>query len=123
MQDSDFLISLFQTAVQAADPLTSLGAHMPAPPKGRTIVIGAGKGAAQLAQAFETLWQGPLSGAVVTRYGYGAECQQIEVLEASHPVPDQAGLKASQILMQNLTDLTPDDLVVALICGRREREK
>ncbi|WP_170479788.1 glycerate kinase type-2 family protein [Ruegeria arenilitoris] len=117
MQDSDFLISLFQTAVQAADPLTSLGAHMPAPPKGRTIVIGAGKGAAQLAQAFETLWQGPLSGAVVTRYGYGAECQQIEVLEASHPVPDQAGLKASQILMQNLTDLTPDDLVVALICG------
>ncbi len=117
MHDTEFLTSLFQTAVQAADPLAALKAHVPTLPKGRTIVIGAGKGAAQLAQAFETLWQEPLSGTVVTRYGYGTTCKKIKVLEAAHPVPDDAGLQASQVLMQDLSDLGPDDLVVALICG------
>lgn len=117
MQDTEFLTSLFQAAVRAADPLDALRPHLPHPPKGRTVVIGAGKGAAQLAQALETLWPGPLSGTVVTRYGYGTDCERIRVLEAAHPVPDQAGLQASQALMQELTDLSPDDLVVALICG------
>lgn len=80
-------------------------------------MIGAGKGAAQMAQVFERLWDGPLSGAVVTRYGYGARCERIDVLEASHPLPDENGLKASHRLMQEVSGLSEDDLVVALICG------
>jgi len=90
---------------------------LPAKPKGRTVVIGAGKGAAQLAAAFEDLWDGPLSGTVVTRYGYAAPCRTIKVLEASHPVPDSAGLAASAALFDTVSGLTKDDLVVALICG------
>ncbi|MEX0327841.1 MAG: glycerate kinase [Ruegeria sp.] len=117
MQDKEFLTSLFEAAVKAADPLAALRAHVPDPPKGRTVVIGAGKGAAQLARAFETLWSGPVSGTVVTRYGYGATCDRIRVLEAAHPVPDAAGLQAGEALMQEVSDLGPDDLVVALICG------
>ncbi len=121
MQDGAFLTRLFQTAVQAADPVAALRAHLPARPKGRTVVIGAGKGAAQLARAFEQLWaetgQGPLSGVVVTRYGYGATCRNIRVLEAAHPVPDAAGLAASAALFDAVAGLGPEDLVVALICG------
>ncbi|WP_298852782.1 glycerate kinase [uncultured Ruegeria sp.] len=117
MKNAAILTSLFDAAVEAADPLAALKAQLPRPPKGRTVVIGAGKGAAQLAQAFETLWDGPLSGVVVTRYGYGAACSGIEVLEASHPVPDEAGVQASQALMRTVSGLGPDDLVVALICG------
>ncbi len=119
MTDADraFLTALFQAAVQAADPTAALRPHLPARPKGRVVVIGAGKGVAQLAAAFETLWDGPLSGVVVTRYGYAVPCQQIKVLEAAHPVPDQAGLLASQALFDTVRGLTADDLVVALICG------
>ena len=90
---------------------------MPKPPKGRTVVVGAGKGAAQLARAFEKLWHGPLGGTVVTRYGYAVPCRRIEVLQASHPVPDAAGLAASDRLFEAVRGLGPDDLVVALICG------
>jgi glycerate 2-kinase len=108
---------LFAAAVKAADPKEALKPFMPARPKGRAIVIGAGKGAAQLAASFEELWDGPLEGVVVTRYGYGAVCKQIRVLEASHPVPDAAGLFASKALFAALDGLTKDDLVVALICG------
>ena len=86
-----FLSDLFDAAVAAADPLKALRGNLPARPKGRTVVVGAGKGAAQLAQAFETLWDGPIEGVVVTRYGYGAPCKAIKVLEAAHPVPDAAG--------------------------------
>ncbi|MGV8951014.1 MAG: glycerate kinase type-2 family protein [Cypionkella sp.] len=116
-QDRDLLISLFDAAVAAADPDRALGAHLPARPKGRVVVIGAGKGAAQLAAAFERLWDGPVSGVVVTRYGYGCATRQITVLEAAHPVPDAAGLAASAALFDAVSDLTADDLVVALICG------
>ena len=112
-----FLETLFHAAVAAADPARVLAANLPQRPKGKTVVIGAGKGAAQLAQVFERLWGGPLSGAVVTRYGYGAPCERIKVLEASHPLPDESGLRASQRLMQEVSGLTEDDLVVALICG------
>ncbi len=115
--DRAFLTGLFQSAVQAADPESALRAHLPARPKGLCVVIGAGKGAAQLAAAFERLWRGPLSGIVVTRYGYGAVCSQIRVIEAAHPVPDAAGLEASAALFQAVRGLGPDDLVVALICG------
>jgi len=112
-----FLESLFDSSVAAADPMRVLTANLPERPKGRTVVIGAGKGAAQMAQAFETLWPGPISGAVATRYGFGVPCRHIEVLEASHPLPDGGGLRASKRLLAEVSGLTPDDLVVALICG------
>jgi hydroxypyruvate reductase len=115
--DRQFLADLFHAAVKAADPIEALKRCLPMPPKGRTVVIGAGKGAAQMAAAFETLWNDPLEGAVVTRYGYGAKTERIRVLEASHPVPDAAGLMASEALRGLVGDLTSDDLVVALICG------
>jgi hydroxypyruvate reductase len=113
----EFLASLFHAAVKAADPLTGIKAHLPEKPKGRTVVIGAGKGAAQMARALESLWDGPLEGAVVTRYGYGCETEHVEIIEASHPVPDAAGLAASKRLLETVRDLTADDLVIALVCG------
>jgi hydroxypyruvate reductase len=116
-QDRAFLTGLFQAAVRAADPRAALRAHLPARPNGRVVVIGAGKGAAQLAAAFEDLWDGPLTGVVVTRYGYGCATKRIKVLEAAHPVPDAAGLAASEALFAAVAGLTADDLVVALVCG------
>ncbi|MBX4926208.1 glycerate kinase type-2 family protein [Rhizobium binae] len=113
----DFLKSLFDAAVRAADPLTGIKARLPEKPKGRTVVIGAGKGAAQMAQALESVWDGPLEGLVVTRYGYGCETRHTEIIEAAHPVPDAAGLAAARRLMEKVTRLTEDDLVIALICG------
>lgn len=112
-----FLESLFCAAVAAADPERSIRSFLPERPKGRTVVVGAGKGAAQLARAFEKAWDGPLTGVVVTRYGYGARCEHVEILEAAHPVPDDAGLKASARLLAAVKGLGPDDLVVALVCG------
>ena len=111
------LVTLFDAAVSAALPETTLTQHLPGPPKGRTVVIGAGKGAAQLARELEQRWDGPLSGIVVTRYGYGTTCNGIEILEAAHPIPDAAGLLATQRIRDALKGLTADDLVIALICG------
>lgn len=116
-EDRVFLTGLFEAAVAAADPALALKAHLPSPPKGRTVVIGAGKGVAQLAAAFEALWSTPVEGVVVTRYGYGCPTRHIRVLEAAHPVPDAAGLAASAALFEAVKGLTPDDLVVALVCG------
>jgi glycerate 2-kinase len=112
-----FLTSLFDAAVRAADPLTGIRAHLPAKPKGRTIVIGAGKGSAQMAAALEQCWDGPLEGLVVTRYGFAARCEQIDIIEASHPVPDAAGQVASRRLLKLVEGLSEDDLVIALISG------
>jgi len=116
-----FLTSLFDAAVAAADPELVIRANLPAKPKGRTIVIGAGKGSAQMAAAFERAWaekhDAPLEGVVVTRYGYGAPCERIEIIEAAHPVPDEAGLQASKRLFDAVANLTEDDLVVALVSG------
>ncbi|KAB2704765.1 glycerate kinase type-2 family protein [Brucella intermedia] len=119
-----FLESLFDAAVAAADPELVIRANLPAKPKGRTIVIGAGKGSAQMAAAFERAWaerhegeDASIEGIVVTRYGYGAPCKTIEIIEASHPVPDDAGLAASKRLFDAVSNLTEDDLVVALISG------
>jgi len=112
-----FLTSIFNAAVTAADPEKTIRNHLPTRPKGRTIVIGAGKGSAQMAAAFEKVWDGPIEGLVVTRYGYGAKCQRIEIIEAAHPVPDAAGLEASRRLLEKVRGLTADDLVVALISG------
>ncbi|MCV2870351.1 glycerate kinase [Defluviimonas sp. WL0002] len=116
-EDQALLTELFHAAVAAADPKAALRPHLPARPKGRVIVVGAGKGAAQLAAAFEDLWGDPVEGVVVTRYGYAAPTRYVRVLEAAHPVPDEAGLEASRALMQAVGGLTRDDLVVALICG------
>lgn len=115
--DIKLLTGLFEAAVLAADPLKAIRPHLPERPKGRTVVIGAGKGAAQMAAAFEELWDAPLEGVVVTRYGYAAPTKTIRVLEASHPVPDEAGLVATSELMDAVSGLCSDDLVVALICG------
>lgn len=112
-----FLTGLFEAAVTAADARAALAPHIPERPKGRLVVVGAGKGAAQLAAAFEDLWDGPLEGVVVTRYGYACPTRQIRVMEAAHPVPDAAGFAATQALFDAVTGLEPDDLVVALVCG------
>jgi glycerate 2-kinase len=119
VNDRRLLTILFEAAVKAADPLTGIRKYLPQPPEnGRTVVIGAGKGAAQMAAALETVWTGPaFSGVVVTRYGYGCETNTIEIIEAAHPVPDEAGLAASRRLLDAVSDLTENDLVIALICG------
>lgn len=111
------LRSLFDAAIAAAQPALCLPAYLPPPPKGRTIVIGAGKASAAMARALEDNWNGPLEGLVVTRYGYEVPCQRIEILQAAHPVPDAAGLVASQRIAQLVTGLTADDLVIAAISG------
>ncbi len=118
MKHRELLETLFRAAVDAADPLVGIRAHLPKQPAGgRTVVVGAGKGAAQMAAALETVWQGPLEGLVVTRYGFACQTRSIEVVEASHPVPDAAGLAASRRLLELVSVLSPDDLVIALISG------
>ncbi len=112
-----FLAGLFATAVEAADPLAALRNHLPQRPVGRTVVVGAGKAASQMAAAFERLWDAELSGVVVARAGPVEACERIEVLQASHPVPDENGLAASARLLDAVGGLTSDDLVVALISG------
>ena len=124
IQPREFLTHLYEAAVRRALPLHNTAAFLPPPPKGRTIVIGAGKAAGSMAQAVEALWplDAPLSGVVVTRYHHTPERpaglpHRIEVLEASHPVPDAAGLAASQRILSLVQGLTPDDLVLCLISG------
>ncbi len=112
------LQSLFEAAVAAADPARCVPGNLPAsPPKGRTIVVGAGKAAASMARAVETNWQGVLGGLVVTRYGHGVPCERIKVIEAAHPVPDKAGQQAAARILQMVQGLGEDDLVLCLISG------
>ncbi len=111
------LRAMFDAALAAADPAKAVPAHLPKPPKGRTIVVGAGKAAASMAKAVEDNWPGPLSGLVVTRYGHGVPCKRIEVVEAAHPVPDAKGREAAQRILDSVKGLTSDDLVLALISG------
>ncbi|WP_416050729.1 glycerate kinase type-2 family protein [Cupriavidus basilensis] len=112
-----FLASLFRTAVSAADPQDCLACALPEPPVGRTIVVGAGKAAASMARALEQAWPGPLAGLVVTRYGHAAPTLRIEVVEAAHPVPDAAGQRAAVRMLDMVSGLCPDDLVICLISG------
>lgn len=112
-----FLLDLYASAVAAVSAEKSLPPYLPPPPVGRTIVIGAGKGAAAMAQTLEQHWPGPLSGLVVTRYGHGADCRRIEVIEAAHPVPDEAGRGAAARMLQMVQGLQADDLVLCLISG------
>lgn len=113
----DLLDRMFRAAVAAADPALLVPRFLPARPKGRTVVIGAGKGSAAMARAFEQAWDGPLEGLVVTRYGHGVPCDRIEIVEAAHPVPDAAGRAAAGRILAMVRGLTADDLVVALISG------
>ena len=114
---TDLLRQMFDAAVAAAQPAVALPAHLPAPPSGKTIVIGAGKASAAMAQALEAHWPGPLSGLVVTRYGYAVPCARIEIVEAAHPVPDAAGEQAAQRILELVQGLSADDLVICLISG------
>ncbi|MGK7868797.1 glycerate kinase type-2 family protein [Falsiroseomonas sp. E2-1-a20] len=113
------LTKLFQAAVASADPRVVLARHLPEPPRaGRVVVVGAGKSAAVMAAAVEDAWPDlPLSGVVVTRYGHGHPTRRIEVLEASHPVPDAAGAKAARVVLEAVAGLTADDLVLFLVSG------
>lgn len=111
------LRQMFDAAILAAQPEHCIPRFMPTPPKGRTIVIGAGKASAEMARALEKHWPGELSGVVVTRYGYAVPCEKIEILEAAHPVPDQAGLDAAERILQTVQGLTEDDMVICLISG------
>ena len=115
--EDQFLRGLFAQAIASAQPDLCLPPHLPKPPRGRLIVIGAGKGAAAMAKSVEDHWHGPLSGVVVTRYGYGAPCQRIEIIEAAHPTPDANSLRAAHRLLETVRDLTPDDLVLCLLSG------
>ena len=108
---------LFDAAVAEADPAKIVPRHLPALPKGRTIVVGAGKASAAMARAFDENWPGELTGIVVTRYGHAAHCQRIEVVEAAHPVPDQKGEDAARRILKVVQGLGETDLVVALISG------
>jgi glycerate 2-kinase len=111
------LLDMFEAAVDAALPEKCLPAHLPLRPPGRVIVVGAGKAGGAMAKAVEDHWDGPLEGLVVTRYGHGAPCQRIEVVEASHPVPDAAGQEAARRILAMVKGLTPADLVLCLISG------
>ena len=113
-----FLIDLYGSAVAAVTAEACLPPFLPAPPQqGRTLVIGAGKGAAAMAKVVEQHWPGELSGLVVTRYGHGADCRRIEVVEAAHPVPDRAGQQAAARMLQMVQGLSEHDLVLCLISG------
>ena len=111
------LRAMFDAAIAAAQPALCLPSHLPPRPAGRTIVIGAGKASAAMARALEDHWDGPLEGLVVTRYGYAVPCERIEIVEAAHPVPDAAGLRATERIAERVRGLGPDDLVIALISG------
>ncbi len=111
-----FLRALFDRAVEVADPMRSLAAHLPPKPAGRVLVIGAGKASARMAEAVEAAW-GPCEGLVITRTGYARPCRGIEIVEAAHPVPDAAGAAATGRMLALLRGLTPDDFVLALISG------
>lgn len=111
------LEQLFAAAIAAAQPALRIPAFLPEPPRGRLLVIGAGKAAAAMAQAVERHWPGELSGLVVTRYGHAVPCQRIEIVAAAHPVPDAAGEQAARRMLQLVRELTADDTVLCLISG------
>src|SRR5262245_42289663 len=111
------LRALFDAAVGAASPGQCLAPHLSelAPPKGRTLVVGAGKAAAAMARTVEEMWHGPLEGLVVTRERHGLPLSRIECVEARHPVPDDRGRAAAGRILEMVTGLGADDLVICLI--------
>jgi glycerate 2-kinase len=119
MNPRDLLLESFRAAVAAADPAHILPPHLPAPPRGRTLVVGGGKAAASMTAAVEAHWpaDAPLSGLVVTRYQHGLPTRRIEVVEASHPLPDGRGEEAALRMLEMTGQLGPDDLLLALVSG------
>ena len=118
----ELLRALFEAALAAADPARAIPPYLPAPVPGRTVVVGAGKASAAMARAFETAWRadqqrGPLDGLVVTRRGHAVPCERIRIVEASHPVPDQAGEQAARDILDLARGLGPDDQLVCLVSG------
>ncbi|MDS4042457.1 MAG: glycerate kinase [Candidatus Competibacter sp.] len=113
----ELLRRMFDAAIQSAQPARCVPPHLPAPPRGRLVVIGAGKASAAMARAVEDHWPGPLEGLVVTRYGYGVTCTRIEIVEAAHPVPDAAGLAAARRILDRVRGSGADDVVLCLISG------
>ena len=111
------LRALFDAALATADPFQAIARRIPAPVRGRTMLVGAGKASAAMARAFETAWSGPLEGLVVTRYGHSVPCDQVEVVEAGHPVPDAAGEKAASRILELARGLGPEDQLVFLASG------
>src|SRR4029077_18656695 len=111
------LLDMLRAAIKAALPEHCVPPHLPSPPKGRTIVVGAGKASAAMARAVEQHWPGEVSGLIVTRYGHGVKTERIEVVEAAHPVPDAAGSAAAGRILRMVQGLTEDDLVLCLISG------
>ena len=111
------LRQMFDAAIASAQPALCIPPHLPDPPRGRLIVVGAGKATAAMARAVEENWPGPLSGLVITRYGYAVPCDRIEVVEAAHPVPDAAGMHAAQRMLELVGSLHADDLVLCLFSG------
>ncbi|MFY0664497.1 MAG: glycerate kinase [Natronospirillum sp.] len=116
-ENRTLLSELLDAALAVAQPERCLHHYLPSPVKGRTLVIGAGKASAAMARALEQHWQGELSGLVVTRYGYAVPCEHIEIVEAAHPVPDDAGLAAAQRMLELVQGLSADDQVIMLISG------
>ena len=117
MTPEKLLKAMFKAGVDAALPSLCVPAHLPPRPKGRTVIIGGGKASGAMAKALEDAWDGPLDGVVVTRYGYRLPTERLEVVEAAHPVPDQAGREAAKRIFEAVQGLTEDDLVLALISG------
>ena len=116
-RERNLLRGMFDAAIAAADPALIVPPALPERGRGRTIIISAGKAAASMARAVESVWQGPLEGIALTRYGHRVACKRIEVVEASHPVPDQAGQMAAKRILDLMHGLTADDLVLCLISG------
>ena len=108
---------MFDAAIASAQPALCVPLLLPAPSRGRLIVIGAGKASAAMARAVETNWSGSLAGLVITRYGYAVPCERIEIVEAAHPVPDAAGMRAAQRMLELVSTLREDDLVLCLFSG------
>ncbi|MCY1274075.1 putative hydroxypyruvate reductase [compost metagenome] len=117
LDPQSLLRDLFATAIAAAHPRQVLADYLPSDRSGRVIVIGAGKAAAAMAEVIEREWQGEISGLVVTRYGHGADCRKIEVVEAAHPVPDAAGLETAQRVLKLVSGLSESDRVIFLLSG------
>ena len=117
MRERDLLRGLFEAAVAAADPAKVVPPHLPSPPPGRTLVLAAGKAAAAMSRAVERSWPNELEGIAVTRYGHGVECERVEVVEAGHPLPDEAGQGAAARFLSAAAGLGADDLLLFLLSG------
>ncbi len=111
------LRALFDAAIGAVDPLRCIPPHLPKPPRGRTVVLGAGKASAAMARAVEAHWRGPLSGLILTPYGHAVDCRRIEIVEAAHPVPDEIGSATAARILEAALSLRADDLLLCLISG------